>query len=190
VSFAVDGFVYAQPLYVSNVTVAGQLRNVVIVATEHDSVYAFDADARTSAPELWKKSFIDPANGITTVPSIDLPVDVNLVPCGDLIPEVGITSTPVIDPVTGTLYVVAKTKENGVPKYRIHALDITTGADKIGTGVEIQASVPGNALPNDGAGHVVFTPSLENQRLALLLSNNVVYFGTGSYCDNGNHHGW
>ena len=180
-SFAVDGAVYAQPLYVSNVLIAGQLHNVVFVATQHNSVYAFDDD-RAGAP-LWRKSFIDPANGITTVPSQDTN-------CSDISPEIGITSTPVIDPATGILYVVAKTKENGTPKYRIHALDITTGADAIGTGTEIQASVPGSAQPNDGNGNVLFNAQLENQRLALLLSNNVVYFGTSSYCDFGNHHGW
>jgi len=187
-SFPVDGAVYAQPLYVSNVTIAGQLHNVVIVATEHDSVYAFDADNRTSAP-LWQVSFIDPANGITTVPNTDIR-DTKGTVCGDINPEIGITSTPVIDPVTGILYVVAKTKESGVAKYRLHALDITTGVDTSGTGVVIQASVPGTAQPNDGSGHLVFNAALENQRLALLLSNNVVYFGTGSYCDFGDHHGW
>jgi hypothetical protein len=181
-SFPVDGAVYAQPLYVPNVPIAGALHNVVFVATEHNSVYAFDADNKTRAP-LWQKSFIDPANGITTVPSIDTQ-------CADINPEIGITSTPVIDPVTGTLYVVAKTKESGVPKYRIHALDITTGVDKSGAGVEIQASVPGIAKPNDGNGRVLFNAQLENQRLALLLSNNTVYFGTSSYCDFGDHHGW
>jgi len=192
VSFAVDAAVYAQPLYVPNVPIAGQLHNVVFVATEHDSVYAFDADNRTAAP-LWQRTFIDPANGITTVPTSDLgrsdPTD-PATACADINPEIGITSTPVIDPVTGTLYVVAKTKENGIPKYRLHGLDITTGADKSGAGVEIQASVPGTAKPNDGAGHVVFTAALENQRLALLLNNGVVYFGTSSYCDFGDHHGW
>ena len=191
-SFPVDGYVYAQPLYASNVTIAGQLHNIVIVATEHDSVYAFDADNNTSAP-LWQKSFVDPANGITTVPSSDLPrknpADATSY-CQDITPEVGITSTPVIDPVTGILYLVAKTKENGVPKYRIHALDITTGVDTSGSGVLIQASVPGTAQPNDGNGHLVFNAQLENQRLALLLSNDTVYFGTGSYCDFGDHHGW
>jgi hypothetical protein len=181
-SFAVDAAVYAQPLYAANVPIAGQLHNVVFVATEHDSVYAFDADNNTTAP-LWQRSFIDPANGITTVPNIDTS-------CADINPEIGITSTPVIDPLTGTLYLVAKTKENGVATYRLHALDITTGADRTGTGVVIQGSVPGTAQPNDGKGNLVFNASLENQRLALLLSNNVIYFGTSSYCDMGDHHGW
>ncbi|MHB8717075.1 MAG: pyrrolo-quinoline quinone [Sulfuricaulis sp.] len=181
-SFSVDGFVYAQPLYVSNVPIAGQLHNVVFIATEHNSVYAFDADNRTSAP-LWHISFINPANGITTVPSSDTN-------CADLTPEIGITSTPVIDPVTGILYVVAMTKENGTYAYRIHALDITTGNEKFGTGLKIQASVPGTAAPNDGNGHLVFTSLLENQRAALLLNNNALYVSFGSWCDYGNYHGW
>lgn len=181
-SFSVDGYVYAQPLYVSNVPVAGQLHNVVFVATEHDSVYAFDADNKTSAP-LWHTRFVNPAGGITTVPSSDTN-------CGDINPEIGITSTPVIDPVTGTLYVVAMTKENGAYAHRIHALDITTGNEKSVTGIKIQASVPGTAAPNDGKGHLVFTSLLENQRAALLLNNNTLYISTGSFCDLGNHHGW
>ncbi len=181
-SFPVDGYVYAQPLYVSNVPIAGQLHHVVFVATEHNSVYAFDADNMTSAP-LWHTSFIIPASGITTVPSIDTN-------CADITPEIGITSTPVIDPVTGTLYVVAMTKENGAYAHRIHALDIATGTDKFGTGMKIQASVPGTAAPNDGKGHLDFTSLLENQRAALLLSNNALYISTGSFCDLGNHHGW
>lgn len=180
-SFPVDGYVYAQPLYVSNVSIAGQLHNVVFVVTEHNSVYAFDADNKTSTP-LWHTSFINPVNGITTVPSIDTN-------CADINPEIGITSTPVIDAVTGILYVVAMTKENGVYAHRIHALDIATGGEKIGTGVKIQTSVPGTAAPNDG-GRVVFTSLLENQRAALLLNNNVIYISTGSFCDFGNHHGW
>lgn len=181
-SFPVDGSVYAQPLYVANVPIAGQLHNVVFVATEHNSVYAFDADNKTSTP-IWQTSFITPANGITSVPSSDTH-------CDDINPEIGITSTPVIDPVTGTLYIVAMTKENGAYAHRIHALDITTGAEKLGSGMKIQASVPGAAAPNDGKGRLIFTSLLENQRTALLLNNNVIYFATGSFCDLGDHHGW
>src|SRR5271170_6993320 len=94
---AIDAAAYAQPLYVPNVAIPGNgTHNVVYVATENDSVYAFDADA--AGPPLWHTSFIDPANGITPVPSTDLG-------CGDLTPIIGITATPVIDPATGTLYV-------------------------------------------------------------------------------------
>lgn len=181
-SFPVDGAVYAQPLYVSNVAIGGRSYNVIYVATEHNSVYAFDAENQAGGP-LWHVSFIDPANGITTVPSSDTK-------CEDINPEIGITSTPVIDPATGLLYVVAMTKENGSHVHRIHALDIATGIEKIGAGTKIQASVPGSAPPNDGKGHVVFTSVLENQRAALLLNNNVIYFSTGSFCDIGDHHGW
>jgi hypothetical protein len=181
-SYAVDGYVYAQPLYVSDVPIGGQLHNVVIVATQHDSVYAFDADNRTTEP-LWHTSFIDPANGVTTVSSGD-------VSCTDIIPEIGITSTPVVDPVTGSLYVVAKTNENGIMTHRIHVLDITTGAAKPGSGVAIQPSVPGSADPNDGNGLVLFDSHRELQRAALLLNDNVLYVAFASHCDSLPTHGW
>ena len=181
-SFPVDGAVYAQPLYVSNLSVGGRLRNVVFVATEHDSVYAFDADNQADAP-LWQVSFIDPANGITPVLSADTH-------CNDIDPEIGITSTPVIDIATGTLYLVAMTKENGTIAHRLHALDITTGSEKFGGGKKIQASVPGTALPNDGKGNLIFSSALENQRAALLLNDNAIHIAFGSFCDVGDHHGW
>ena len=179
-TLVVDGTVYAQPLVVSNVPVAGQLHDVVVAVTEHNSVYAFDADTGTA---LWQVNFNDPANGITPVPSVDTQ-------CGDINPEIGITSTPVIDAVTGTLYVVAMTKENGAYAHRIHALDITTGNSRSGIGTLIQAAVPGTSPPNDGNGHLVFTSLLESQRAALLLSNNTLYVSFGSFCDLGDHHGW
>src|SRR5436189_1835864 len=100
-NYAVDGYTYAQPLYVPNLAIAGGTHNVVFAATEHDSVYAFDADG---GGQLWRRSFLDPENGVSSVPQPD-------VISGDIVPEIGITGTPVIDGATNTMYVVVKTKE-------------------------------------------------------------------------------
>src|SRR6266568_7856703 len=182
VSYPVDGYVYAQPLFMPNVTIAGKTHNVVFVATQHDSVYAFDADQLSTSPPLWHTSFIDPAHGITTVSPSDIM-------CNDIIPEVGITGTPVIDGSTSTLYLVAKTKDHGQVVQRLHALDITTGKDRSGSPVLIQASVPGSGAGSSN-GVVSFNPLRENQRSALLLLNGVVYIAWASHCDNGPYHGW
>lgn len=185
-SQAVDGFVYAQPLYVSNVNVAGLgIHNVVYVATMNDSVYAFDADSKTgsNAKPLWHVSFVDPENGSTPVGPTD-------VTCTDLIStRIGILSTPVIDTVGGTLYVLARTKESGQFYQRLHALDITSGAEKFGGPVAIQASVSGTGA-GAVAGKISFNPKIENQRSALLLQNGMVYIAWGSHCDSGPYHGW
>ena len=183
----VDGAIYAQPLYVPNVSIAGKgTHNVVFVETEHDSVYAFDADNNSgaNASPLWQVSFINPAAGITTVPNAD-------VNCADIQPEIGITGTPVIDTSTGTLYVVAKTKENATYVQRLHALDITSGAEKFGGPVAIVASVSGTGTGNIN-GNIAFSPQWQNQRLSLLLQNGLVYIGWGSHCSlgNGPYHGW
>jgi hypothetical protein len=172
---------------VANVSISGQgVHNVVYVATEHDSVYAFDADGLIPTP-LWQVSFINPP-AVTAVPAADTGE------CCDIAPEIGITGTPVIDQATGTLYVVAKTKEvvGGTTTYvqRLHALDITTSAEKFGGPMVIQASVPGTGDGNDGNGHVPFNALRENQRPALLLSNGVVYIGFASHGDNPPYHGW
>ncbi|HEY1262688.1 MAG TPA: hypothetical protein VGF06_04140 [Terriglobales bacterium] len=180
-AYAVDGQVFAQPLYVSHVEIAGKgAHNVVYVVTEHDTVDAFDADSGGGAP-LWSVSFIKPAQGITTIPSSDLDTPVQ--------PEIGITSTPVIDPNTGTLYVLAGTKESGSHVHRLHALDLATGAEKFGGPVIIQGSVSGTGTGSAG-GQIVFTSSLQLQRSALLLSNGTVYVAFASHNDIGNYHGW
>ena len=191
-SFPVDGKVYAQPLYVPNVNIPGKgVHNVIYVATEHDSVYAFDADNLTSTP-LWQTSFISPADGVTTL-SIGTSGG-NDITCDSMKPEVGITGTPVINATTKTMYLVARTKEvsgghtNFVQK--LHQLDITTGADKANSPVTIQASVPGNGTGYDGQGNVLWDPLIANQRSGLLLMNGVVYIAFASFCDPPNFHGW
>jgi hypothetical protein len=182
-----DGNDYGQPLYVPAVSISGTTHNVVYVATENDSVYAFDAD---NGSQLWMTSFINTANGITTV-SNQIVSDKNALPgCVDIKPQYGITSTPVIDPTTNTIYVVANTDDNGTQNYRLHALDITSGQEKFGGPVLIQASVPGTGDDNDGNGNVLFDPTQELQRSALLLLNGVVYIGFGSHCDLDPWHGW
>jgi uncharacterized protein (TIGR03437 family) len=181
-SYAVDGQVYTQPLYLPGVIIPGKgIHNLVFVATEHDSVYAFDADNYVAAP-LWHVSFINPATGVTTASAADLG-------CGSITPEIGITGTPVIDPATGTLYVVAMTEEASSDGYvqRLHALDVATGVEKPGSPVEIQATVPGKG---DGNNTVHFKPWLSKERAGLLLLNGVVYTAWSSQCDSGNYHGW
>lgn len=181
-SFPVDGSVYAQPLYMPQVAMPGNgIHNVVIVATQHDSVYAFDADSPTPAP-LWQVNFLNPDAGITTLS----PTDVN---ASDILPEIGITSTPVIDVASNTLYVVAATKENGAFYHRLHALDMTSGAEKFGGPRIIQASYPGTAQDgNDGV--LSFASRFQLQRAALLLSQGKVFVAFASNADSGLYHGW
>ena len=183
----VDGYVYAQPLYLPNVTIGGQSHNVVFVATENDSVYAFDANNNggSNASPLWFDSMLSPAfgaaAGATTVPSGDVGTDIS--------PQVGITGTPVIDPSTGTLYVVSATLEGSTFVQRLHALDVTSGAEKFGAPIVINASVPGTGNGSVD-GTLQFDPEWENQRPGLLLLNGIVYIGYASHGDNGPWHGW
>jgi len=162
--------------------------NVVYLATEHDSVYAFDADDNqgANASPLWHMSFIDPAKGVTAVPSQDY------VRCPAIVPEIGITSTPVIDPVAHTLYVESMTKESvgSTVSYihRLHAVDATTGKERPGSPVKIEATVPGTG---DGTDTVVFIPKNQKERLGLLLANGVVYTAWSSQCERLEpFHGW
>lgn len=185
---SVDGSIFAQPLYIAAVRIAGSgLHNIVLVATEHDSVYAFDADdtqGKNGGP-LWHVSYLNPAQGVTTVPWQD-------VNCPVIYPEIGISGTPVVDPASYTAYLVAFTKEttgNSPARYvhRLHAVDIRSGQEKPGSPVEIQASVPGTG---DGGTEVTFVPQSYKQRSALLLANGVVYTAWSSECDLGLYHGW
>lgn len=184
-SQTVDGYVYAQPLYVPNVTIPGMgSHNVVYVATQHDSIYAFDADNNlgTNASPLWHTSFIRPAAQVTTVSSGD-------VSCSDIVPEIGITSTPVIDINAGTIFVLAKTKEKGKFVQRLHALNLATGAEQPGSPVMIQAQVHGMGEGSSN-GIIKFDALHEGQRPGLLLVNGTLFIAWASHCDNQPYHGW
>ena len=177
-SYPVDGSIFAQPLYVPGVVIPNQgTHNVVYVVTESDGIYAFDADGLQSTP-LWYVSLINPAQGITA-PNCYAVVG----PC-NIYPTIGITGTPVIDPVSGTMYFDAMTLEKGTYFHRLHALDITTGAEKFGGPAVIQASASGKGLGNVG-GVISFIPQHEVNRPGLLLMNGVVYIALG-----GGSHGW
>ncbi len=186
-AFKVDGPVYAQPLFVPNVEIPGKgMHDVLYVATEHDSVFAFDA-YRPGDPPLWQISFLDKARG--TIPPTG-----DMVQCPFLRPEVGITSTPVIDIKTGTLYVLTRTAIRhtvGDNEYfqHLHALAITTGVEKFGGPKLITASVPGRGAGRNNR-QVDFDPLYENPRAALTLANNNVYLTWASSCDVDPYHGW
>ncbi len=189
-SQAVDGQVYAQPLYVANLTINGATHNVIFIVDEHDSVYAFDADSNggTNSAPLWQASMISTAHGAgagaTTVPYTDVQSGV-----GDIHPEIGISSTPVIDLTTKTLFVVAKSKENGTYFQRLHALNILTGGEQPGSPVSISASVPGDGSGSSG-GTLAFSTLWQNNRSALGLFNGNIYIPFGSHGDDGPWHGW
>lgn len=181
-SRTVDGDVFAQPLYVPSLAIPGVgKRNVVFVATEHDSVYAFDVNGTHDAP-LWKTSFVDPQHGTTTLTEQD-------VLCPFITPEVGITPTPVIDAASRTMYVLARTNEHGAFVQKLHALDITNGKEKPGAPVIISAIVQGSGNGSVG-GKISFDPLRENPRAALLLVGGEVYLTWASSCDVGPYHGW
>jgi Chitobiase/beta-hexosaminidase C-terminal domain len=185
---SVSGYVYAQPLYVAGLTLNATKHNVVFIATEGDNVYAFDADSDSgsTAFPLWHITLLDTphgaAAGATTVPS-------SFVHSPDIVPQIGITSTPVIDPATFTMYLVGATKENNAVVLRLHALDIRTGLEKFGGPVKIVASVPGNG-GGSFAGFVHFDPVHQFQRPGLLLLHGIVYLGFGSNNDQTPYHGW
>jgi hypothetical protein len=174
----VDGMIYAQPLYVPHVSVAGAgTLDIVIVATEHDSVYAFDASGKIARP-LWHAVFIHPERGITTVPC----TSARQPECDPtiLVPEHGITGTPVVDPASGTLFVYAKTLERGEYFWRLHALDVTTGQERSGSPIAIRAAATG--YPS-----VQFNPERGFGRSALALSRGTVYV---SFASNDDDRGW
>ena len=171
----VDGLVDAEPLFVPGLAIPNQgSHNVLFVVTEHDSAYAFDAD---TGAQLWQVSLIG-ANETTS----------DNRGCGQVTPEIGITSTPVIDPQSGphgTIYMVAMSKNGSTYHQRLHALDVTTGAEEFGGPVDVQANFPKN-----GGGSVTFDPKQYKDRAGLLLWNGIVYTSWASHCDISPYSAW
>lgn len=199
----VEGDVYAQPLYVPKLAIPGKgIHNVVFVATEADIVYAFDADnsVGANATYLWRANLLDRAHGAATgattvcaAPGVSAACSGDI-GCTDIYPQYGITSTPVIDRETRKMYVVAVSEENARVVYRLHALDITTGKEKLGPhkksggNIEIRGKVNG----------ITFQPAIQHNRPGLLLAKGIIYIAFGSHCDNessnptpsNTYHGW
>jgi len=183
----VDGQIYAQPLYVHALNMPGKgTLNVLYVATMHNSVYAFDADAANGTVPLWQVnlgSTVDPA-------SFTLP---GAAPYIDILHEIGVLSTPVIDRAGNTIYVVNETMAGGTAAFFLHALDLTTGSEKLNGPVHIQAAVPGSGWLGTGdaqSGVLPLLPADHLQRTGLLLANGSIYAGFGSHGDYAPWHGW
>lgn len=168
---AIDASAYAQPLWVANIAIGGGTHNVLIAATVHDTVYAFDADAGP-CQTYWSKSLL--ASGETWVNNMDVGGSL------DLAPDIGIVGTPVIDPATNTIYVVSKSKNGATIHQRLHALSLLDGSEKFSGPQEIAATFSG----------IFFSPLSQNQRAGLALLNGVVYVAHGSHGDIGTYYGW
>ena len=181
-TYPVDGAVYAQPLYVTGVSIGGVLHNVLYVTTMNDRVYAFDADSNSPIP-LWTRDFTSPPE-ITAVPIGDI-----VAPNLNITGNVGVESTPVIDLAGGTIYLLARTKESGAYVQKLHALSIVTGAERAGSPVTITGAVAGTA-PDAVGGMITFDPKMEHQRAGLALTNGVVVIAWASHEDLTPYHGW
>lgn len=192
-SYSVDGYVYAQAVVATNVSIPGKgVHNVLYIATEHDTVYAFDADNYVPTP-YWTNSFINPAAGVVSVPGGDAN--------GNIVPEAGITATPVIDPSSSTLYVEARTKETSGATvsypHRLHALDLATGLERAAfnsPALITSTNYPGTGTPGfndvDGSGHILWNGLREHCRPGLLLANGMIYLAYGSPGDHPPYYGW
>lgn len=194
-SYSVDGYVYAEPLIMTNVTIPGQgTHDVVFVTTEHGTVYAFDANDNASANGglLWKTNL-----GIAHLSALpELGNRYNGGGCNcmtDIQPEIGVTGTPVIDPTTGTLYVNMFTRETTASAtnyiHRIHAIDVTTGNERPYSPVVVAGSVPGRGTDSVG-GVMTFNAKQANQRPALCLAGGKLYVAYAGYADTDPYHGW
>jgi hypothetical protein len=175
----VDGKVDGQPLYLSGLVIAGQTHNVLIAVTEHGSVYAFDPDSGT---QLWQVTSL----GANETTSGDFG-------CGQITPEIGITDTPVIDRAygpNGAVFFVAMSKDASNDYHqRLHALDLSTGAELPGSPSEIQATFPGTGYGST-SGMQVFAPGQYAERVGLLLMNGQIYLAWTSHCDDDPYTGW
>ncbi len=185
--FPVQGYVYAQPLYVPNVNIGGTLHNVLYVATEHDQVYAFDV---ATGSQLWNKNLLIGSGPLLRV----IPVSSSDVSCSDLVPEIGISGTPVIDVNQHEMFLVAKTKETDLRTHTtnfyqtLYALDIRTGALRAPPHRVIE-QYPGTGQGSQN-GTIEFDPLREGQRASLLLNNGQIFVAWASHCDNQPYHGW
>jgi hypothetical protein len=184
-SCSVDGAIYGQPLWVANLTVNGGTHNVVYVATQHDSLYAFDADS-SSCVQLWKANLVDTTHGGATGET-SVPYTLLGNASGDVKPEVGVTSTPVIDPSTSIIYVVSKSMDSTNYYQRVHAIDLATGNEKTGSPMTVAGTAAGNG---DGGTTVTFNAKQENQRPGLAFVNGNVYIAWGSHEDKPIFYGW
>jgi hypothetical protein len=184
---AVDGAIYGQPLWVANLTISGAKHNVVFVATQHDGLFAFDADASPCAT-LWSVSLTDAAHGGSSGET-SLPGNLVGSSLGDIQPEIGVTGTPVIDPTGGILYVISTSVNAAQTAFyqRLHAIDLATGSEKIGSPATIVGTYPGTG---DGGTTVTFNARQQNQRAGLALVNGVVYIAWGSHEDASPYYGW
>jgi hypothetical protein len=188
-SCAVDGATYTQPLWVPNLTVGGKTHNVIFVATQHDSAYAFDADAKPCV-QLWRVNLVDAVHGAGTLTETSVPNPLVGNNFGDIQPEIGVTGTPVIDLASKTMYVVSKSIDsNNAFHIRLHALSLIDGSEKFSGPVSVGTSVPGSGAGSSG-GSVPFDLRMEHQRSGLALANGVVYVSWAAHEDADPYHGW
>ena len=182
-----DADSYAQPLYVSDLEMNGKKHNLIFVATENNTVYAFEDDPRARSPHQapWWKTNLGPS-----IPTVELSQDIGDGPAGytDLTTVIGLTGTPVIDRSNNVLYVVVKSKSSQGYAHTLYALDIRTG--QVVQKVLVQGSVPGKGIGSDASGRIVFQPAFQINRPALLLDHDRVYIAFGGHGDVGEFHGW